>query len=166
MCRRHMWTHVVRYHWFSVPLTLANSCNVKQGCEVSCNSPVVFKCVCVRVCECFYVDGAAEQWAEFQSLPHDVKQEGRSFVQVVALWDSSGEILKTLDTRTSGQSLVRAVHPAGDTSHLSSRVTLTYGQNNVNTSNQLNPNESVSTGVLFKLNSFSYFCVVVTVNTL
>ena len=44
-----------------------------------------------------YVDGAAEQRAELQGFPHDVEQEGRSFFQVVALCDSSGEILKTLD---------------------------------------------------------------------
>lgn len=33
----------------------------------------------------FYIDGAAEQRAEPQSLPHDVEQERWSLLQVVAL---------------------------------------------------------------------------------
>ena len=60
-----------------------------------------------------YVDGAAEQRAKLQSFPRDVEQRGRSLLQVIALCDSSGKILEALNTRTSGQSLVRTVHPAG-----------------------------------------------------
>ena len=59
-----------------------------------------------------YVDGAAEQRAEIQSFPDGGEQEGLINIQVVALCDSSGEILKSLDGPTSAQSFIRAVHPA------------------------------------------------------
>lgn len=64
------------------------------------------------VCSCDYINGAAEQRAQPQSLPHDVEQEGRRLLQVVALCDPTGEILEALDARAAAQSLVGAVRPA------------------------------------------------------
>lgn len=60
---------------------------------------------------CVYVDGAAEQRAELQCFPYDVEQERWRLLQVVALSDASGEILKALDAGASGQSFIGAVHP-------------------------------------------------------
>lgn len=60
-----------------------------------------------------HVYGAAEQRAGLQRFLNDLEHVRWRSPQLVLFGNSTSEVLEALGGRTSGQSLVRAIHPVG-----------------------------------------------------